>query len=73
MEYTIDNPTTNKTISYLKADDNKIINENGRVVNTYSLFGNNCTTTSCDALKAGGSNVWLVEEYLLSGIAIPPR
>ena len=27
MEYTIDNPTTNKTISYLKADDNKIINE----------------------------------------------
>ena len=27
MEYTIDNPTTNKTTSYLKADDNKIINE----------------------------------------------
>ena len=40
--------------------DNKIINENGRVVNTYSLFGNNCTTTSCDALKAGGSNVFEV-------------
>lgn len=27
MEYTIDNPTINKKTSYLKADDNKIINE----------------------------------------------
>ena len=37
------------------------IKENGRVVDTYSLFGNNCTTISCDAVKYSGSSIFDVE------------
>jgi RHS repeat-associated protein len=33
----------------------------GRVVDTYSLFGNNCTTTSCDALKYAGTDIFNVD------------
>jgi len=45
------NPTTNDAS----------INANGKVVDTYVLFGNNCTTKSCDAIKYGGSKVFDVE------------
>ena len=41
--------------------DNKDINRNGKVVDTYSLFGNNCTTKSCDAVKYSGSKIFDVD------------
>ena len=44
--------------------DSKDINSNGRVIDTYSLFGNNCTTKSCDAIKDGGSNIFDVNGIL---------
>ena len=34
------------------------INTYGRVIDKYVLFGNNCTTKSCDALKYGSSNIF---------------
>ncbi|MGC3979157.1 MAG: RHS repeat-associated core domain-containing protein [Paludibacteraceae bacterium] len=44
--------------------DSRDINSNGRVIDTYSLFGNNCTTKSCDAVKDGGSNIFDVDGVL---------
>ena len=40
------------------------INANGKVVDKYVLFGNNCTTKSCDAVKYGGSKIFDVEGWL---------
>jgi hypothetical protein len=44
--------------------DNADINANGKVIDTYSLFGNNCTTKSSDALKDGGSSIFDVDGFL---------
>ena len=41
--------------------DNKNIRENGKVVDTYSLYGNNCTTKSCDALKYAKSKIFNID------------
>jgi len=41
--------------------DNADINANGKVIDTYSLFGNNCTTKSSDAVKDGGSTIFDVD------------
>jgi RHS repeat-associated protein len=41
--------------------DDKNVNEYGHIVNTYTLFGNNCTTTSSDALKSGGTGIFKVD------------
>ena len=32
----------------------------GRVIDKYVLFGNNCTTKSCDAIKYGSSNIFTI-------------
>ena len=45
----------------IPTSDNKDINRNGKVVDTYSLFGNNCTTKSCDAVKYSGSKIFDVD------------
>jgi len=42
------------------------IREYGHVIDTYSLFGNNCTTTSCDALKDAGADIFNIETPLYS-------
>jgi RHS repeat-associated protein len=48
-------PTTGK---YANSDDARVIDE-------YSLFGNNCTTISCDAIEEGGSTA--ANAYATSG------
>ncbi|MDO9184692.1 MAG: RHS repeat-associated core domain-containing protein [Bacteroidia bacterium] len=34
------------------------IDKYGKIIDSYNLFGNNCTTISCDATKAGGADVF---------------
>ena len=41
--------------------DDKNVNQYGRIVNTYSLFWNNCTTTTSEALKSGGTGIFKVD------------
>ena len=38
--------------------DNEKIKKYGKVIDTYDLTGNNCTTVSCDAIKAGNSDLF---------------
>ena len=62
--YTYKKINTEKAVNYLeKLYNNGNLNPNGegKIVDTYYLLGNNCTTTVCNALRAGGINIDIIQ------------